>query len=109
MADISKIKLPGDTISRNVKDALARTTQYNATLSASGWTQSGSVYTYTLSLASITCGSDGTVSPIISCTSANKADYNKINSAEATAGTGIVFTASSVPENDISLIIQDNH
>lgn len=94
MADISKIKLPGDTTGRNVKDALARTVQYSETLSASGWVQSGSNYVYNLSLPTLTCGSDGTVSPIISWTS-NKSDYAKISDAQATAGVGIVFTASS--------------
>lgn len=108
MADISRIKLPGDTTGRNVKDALARTVQYTATLSASGWVQSDSNYTYTLSLPTLTCGSDGTVSPIITWSS-NQSDYSKINNAQATAGTGIVFTASSAPENDIGVIIQDNH
>ena len=108
MADISKIKLPGDATGRNVKDALARTVQYSATLSASGWVQSGSTYTYTLALPALTCGSDGTISPIISWTS-NKTDYAKIDEANATSGVGITFTASSKPDGAIGILIQDNH
>ena len=108
MPDISKIKLPGDSTARNVKDSSARTVQYSATLSASSWVQNGSSYTYTLSLPALTCGSDGTISPIISWTS-NKTDYAKIDEADATAGVGIVFTASSKPDGAIGIIIQDNH
>lgn len=93
MADVSSITLPSND-TYNFKDASARTVQYTATLSASGWVQSGSSYVYSLSLPTLTCGSDGTISPIISWTS-NKTDYAKIDEANATAGVGIVFTASS--------------
>lgn len=104
--DLSKVDVDGT--SYNVKDALARTVQYTATLSASGWTQNGSTYTYTLSLPALTCGSDGSVSPILSWTS-NKTDYAKIDEANATAGVGITFTASSKPDGAIGILIQDNH
>lgn len=107
MADISKIKLPGDPAARNVKDVSARTVQYTATLTAANWTGEGP-YTYNLSLPALACGSDGTISPIITWSS-NKDEYGYIDSADATAGTGIVFTASTKPTEAIGIIIMDNH
>lgn len=82
------------------------TVQYTATLSASDWISSSGTYTYALVLTSLTCGSNGTVSPIISYTS-NQTEYNYITSATATPGTGITFTATQQPENDIGILIID--
>ena len=120
MADISKIKLPGENTARNIKDAAVRervtalenagsggtTKQYSKTLSLSGWVGSAGTYTYTLSMTELKCGSDGSVSPIISWTS-NFDDYCYIESATATAGTGIVFTTKVQPTNDIGILIID--
>lgn len=108
MADISKIKLPTDSTARNVKDASARSAQYTATLAAAGWSGSSAPYTYTLSLTALKCGSDGSVSPVIYPTS-NISDYSLITSAVATAGTGIVFSASAKPSSAINIIIVDVH
>ena len=123
MADISKIKLPGEATARTLKDEAVRqrvtalenagggiSTQYNATLTASGWTGSGP-YTYTLSVPNLTCGNTGNVSPIISYTS-NMAEYSLIDTATATAKTSttdgyIVFSTKSLPENDIGILIID--
>lgn len=82
-----------------------RSTQYTATLSATNWTQSGSTYTYTLSLPALACGSDGTVSPLITYTS-NQEEYNNITgaTADSTAHT-ITFTASKKPTGNIDIII----
>ncbi len=106
MADISKIKLPGDATARTIKDAAARSVQHTATLAAASWSGASAPYTYTLSLPALKCGSDGTVSPIIAPTS-NIEEYSLIDSATATAGTGIVFSASTKPTNAIGIIIVD--
>ena len=89
-----------------LKDTAARSTQYTATLAATSWTGSAAPYTYTLSLTSLKCGADGTVSPIISPTS-NVEEYSLIDSATATAGSGIVFSASTKPTSAIGIIIVD--
>ena len=106
MADISKIKLPGDSTARNVKDTSARSVQHTATLAAASWSGESAPYTYTLSLTALKCGSDGSVSPIISPTS-NVEEYSYITSATATAGTGITFSASTKPASAIGIIIVD--
>lgn len=106
MADISKIKLPGDSTARTIKDPSARSVQHTATLAAASWSGASAPYTYTLSLAALKCGSDGTVSPIIAPTS-NIEEYSLIDSATATAGTGIVFSASTKPTSAIGIIIVD--
>lgn len=80
------------------------TARYTATLAAANWSNAEpAVYTYTN--ANLKCG-NGTVSPIISCIS-NQKEYNNIISAVATAGTGIIFTASPAPETAIEIAIVD--
>ena len=106
MADISKIKLPGDATARTIKDAAARSVQYTATLAAASWSGASAPYTYTLSLPALKCGANGAVSPIISPTS-NIEEYSLIDSATATAGSGIVFSASTKPTSAIGIIIVD--
>ena len=107
MADISKVKLPGDSTARNIKDTVARAkhgaVMYTKTLSKNSWSSN----TYTLALTELVCGG-GSVAPIISPTS-NIDDYNLIASAVATAGTGIVFTLTSgaTVSADIGLQIID--
>jgi hypothetical protein len=80
-------------------------------LLAENWTASSnsdgdSIYTYYYANSSITCGTDGTVPPIITYTS-NLDEYGKISKATATSGLGIVFEISEKPENDIGIIIID--
>lgn len=89
----------------NIADS-AVTKSIAATLYASGWAASEDVYIYNLQETSIRCGKNGDVPPTIVCTS-NKEEYNKIKRAEATAGAGVDFTASSQPEGDIGIVIID--
>lgn len=80
---------------------------YAGTLSASGWQgNEDDGYTYTYNESRIRCGVSGDVHPIITYTS-NKEEYNYIDSAEATVGVGILFTASTKPESDIGISIID--
>lgn len=82
------------------------TLAYSATLAQTGWVQSGDTYTYTYSNTNLKCGKNGNVPPIITWTS-NQDDYNKIHDAQATVGTGIIFTANNAIEGDIDIIIID--
>lgn len=93
MADISKIKLPGEATAREIKDTTARAkhgaNMYTAILSVDSWSNGSQ----SVALPNLVCGG-GSVAPVISPTS-NVNDYNLIASAVATAGTGIVFTLTS--------------
>ena len=82
------------------------TLAYSATLAQASWVQSGDTYTYTYSNTNLKCGKNGNVPPIITWTS-NQDDYNKIDDAQATVGTGIIFTANNAIEGDIGIIIVD--
>lgn len=82
------------------------TLAYSATLAKASWVQSGDTYTYTYSNINLKCGKNGNVPPIITWTS-NQDDYNKIDDAQATVGTGIIFTANKAIEGDIGIIIVD--
>lgn len=82
------------------------TLAYSTTLAKASWVQSGDTYTYTYSNTNLKCGKNGNVPPIITWTS-NRDDYNKINDAQATVGTGIIFTANKAIEGDIGIIIVD--
>lgn len=82
------------------------TLAYSATLAQASWVQSGDTYTYTYSNTNLKCGKNGNVPPIITWTS-NQDDYNKIDDAQATVGTGIIFTANKAIEGDIGIIIID--
>lgn len=84
----------------------AITLAYSATLAQANWVQSGDTYTYTYSNTNLKCGKNGNVPPIITWTS-NQDDYNKIHDAQATVGTGIIFTANNAIEGDIGIIIID--
>lgn len=79
---------------------------YLCTLTAIGWTQSGSEYTQTYTQPALTCGSAGTTPPLISFTS-NQDEYNYIESADAEPGVGITFHSKIRPSNDIGLVIID--
>ena len=83
-------------------DAAAATKTYNITITPSNWTANGGTFIYNYSNSAIRA----TTSPIISCTN-NSAEYNYITSAEATAGSGIKFTASKKPTGNIVLSIVD--
>ena len=78
---------------------------YAVTLEVASWTDT-TPSTYTYSNSSLKCGSLGTTPPIITCTN-NLTEYSTIISAEATAETGIVFTAPTAPVNAIDIIIID--
>lgn len=82
------------------------TLAYSATLAKASWVQSGDTYTYTYSNTNLKCGKNGNVPPIITWTS-NQDDYNKIDDAQATVGTGIIFTAHKAIEGNIGIIIID--
>ena len=82
------------------------TLAYSTTLAKASWVQSGDTYTYTYSNTNLKCGKNGNVPPIITWTS-NRDDYNKINDAQATVGTGIIFTANKAIEGDIGIIVVD--
>lgn len=82
------------------------TLAYSATLAKASWVQSGDTYTYTYSNTNLKCGKNGNVPPIITWTS-NQDDYNKIDDAQATVGTGIIFTANKAIEGDIGIIVVD--
>lgn len=84
----------------------ATTVAYTTTIPASGWILNGDMYTYTYSNTSLTCGSAGNVAPLVTYTS-NLEEYSKIDHADATAGTGIIFYTEEKPENDIGLIVID--
>ena len=84
-------------------DAAAATSKYySVTLAPAGWSASGSVFKNTYSNTSLRAS----VSPVVSCTE-NAAEYAYITDAEATAKTGIVFTARKKPTANIILTIVD--
>ena len=84
-------------------DAAAATSKYySATLAPAGWSASGNVFKNTYSNTSLRAS----VSPVVSCTE-NAAEYAYITDAEATAKTGIVFTARKKPTANIILTIID--
>lgn len=89
-----------ESISASVIESI--TNSYDITIAASAWTASGSVYKYTYSNSAIRA----VASPIIACTS-NQTEYNYLTEAEATAKSGITFTASKKPTAAIALTIVD--
>lgn len=89
-----------DTIDADA--AAASSKYYSATLAPANWSASGSVFKYTYSNTNLRAS----VSPVVSCTE-NAAEYAYITDAEATAKTGIVFTARKKPTANIILTIVD--
>jgi len=75
---------------------------YSITITPTSWTTSGSVYKYTQSIANLRAS----VNPIIFCTS-NTKEYSYITDADATANSGITFTASKKPTANIVLTVID--
>lgn len=82
--------------------AAATSKSYSLTIAPVSWTASGDVFKYTYSNTALRAS----VSPIVSCTE-NATEYAYITDAEATASTGIVFTASKKPTANVILTIVD--
>lgn len=78
---------------------------YTTTLSSGSWSNTTPA-TYTYVNASLACGKDGTIPPIIDCISGSTG-YAMIDTAVATAGTGITFTAAIKPSEAIGIRIMD--
>ena len=89
-----------ETVEANLANNL--TISYSATLTPANWTANGSNFVYNYSNTSLRAF----VCPIITCTS-NTNEYGYINDAEATSGSGIIFTATKKPTANIELIIID--
>ena len=89
-----------ETVEANLVHNL--TISYSATLTPANWTANGSNFVYNYSNTSLRAF----VCPIITCTS-NTNEYGYINDAEATSGSGIIFTATKKPTANIELIIID--
>lgn len=92
---ISTITIPDN-------DTKYKPVSYSVTLAPASWTASGSVFKNTYSNTALRAS----VSPIVSCTE-NVAEYAYITDAEATASTGIIFTASKKPTANVILTIVD--
>lgn len=89
-----------ETVEANLVNNL--TISYSATLAPANWTANGSNFVYNYSNTSLRAF----VCPIITCIS-NTNEYGYINDAEATSGSGIIFTATKKPTANIELIIID--
>lgn len=89
-----------ETVEANLVNNL--TISYSATLTPTNWTANGSNFVYNYSNTSLRAF----VCPIITCIS-NTNEYGYINDAEATSGSGIIFTATKKPTANIELIIID--
>lgn len=89
-----------ETVEANLVNNL--TISYSATLTPANWTANGSNFVYNYSNTSLRAF----VCPIITCIS-NTNEYGYINDAEATSGSGIIFTATKKPTANIELIIID--
>ena len=89
-----------ETVEANLVNNL--TISYSATLTPANWTANGNNFVYNYSNTSLRAF----VCPIITCTS-NTNEYRYINDAEATSGSGIIFTATKKPTANIELIIID--
>lgn len=90
------------TISNQIGNKADKAQVLNITLAPASWTTSGNEFKYTYSNTSLRA----LASPIITCTS-NTSEYKYITDAEATANTGIIFTAKTKPTNNIILQIID--
>lgn len=77
---------------------------YEVTLSAGSW--NSTTLKYNCAIPELTCGIQGTVPPLIAPVG-NQSEYSNITDAEATPQSGIMFTASKKPTQDIKLMIID--
>lgn len=89
-----------ETVEANLVNNL--TISYSATLIPANWTANEGNFIYNYSNTSLRAF----VCPIITCIS-NTNEYGYINDAEATSGSGIIFTATKKPTANIELIIID--
>lgn len=97
----SDLNKPISTATKTALEA-QKVKEWIYTIPSLGWTASEGVFKYTYSNTNLRAS----VSPIITCTS-NTSEYNYITNAEATANTGITFTAKTKPNNNIVLQIID--
>lgn len=83
------------------------TVAYTAILYANNWDENG---IQVISVPNLTCGENGTVPPIIACTS-NKEEFNLVASADADPDTDTITfqlrEGAAHPTNDIELSITD--
>ena len=79
---------------------------FTAILATNGWQGNEVPFIYTYINSDLKCGINGNIPPIISCTDNNE-EYTNIDSAIATPGNGIIFSATKKPENDITIVITD--
>lgn len=102
----TNLEVYSKTETDNKIDEKAVSLDYRVTIPANGWVKNGDWHTYSYANTALTCGKNGTTPPIISWES-NLNEYSKIDHAEATAGTGIIFYIEEAPENDIDIVIID--
>ena len=83
----------------DAKTAGGVSTCYAVSIKSTDWTLSGNYYVYNYNNTNLKCGSSGKIPPIIRCRTGQES-YNKINTANATAGSGIQFKSSgAITEN----------
>ena len=107
-ADTARGKLSVDS-SAQVDDKVkkATTVAYTTTLTVERWVdEENGTFTQSYSQASLKCGKNGDVPPIVTYTD-NLEEYSKIDKADAEAGVGIKFYTSEKPQNPIPIIIVD--
>lgn len=89
---------------KDVSDATSQA--FVATLAANGWQGNEAPFTYNYINSDLKCGINENIPPIIACTQ-NIDEYTYIDSAIATPGSGIVFSAEKKPESNIVITITD--
>ncbi len=102
-------------VDQKVKEATS--VAYSISLTVEGWVDNSTenlkkygTYIQEVNIPTLTGGKNHNVPPIISCTSDNADDYNKINSAQATVGTEenkISFFVDEKPTAQLDLTIID--
>lgn len=101
LSGVSIPEIDTDAANKAYVDA-QKVNSYSLTITPTSWTTSGNEFKYTYSNTSLRASA----SPLITCTS-NTSEYQYITDAEATANTGITFTAKTKPTNNIVLQIID--
>lgn len=95
-------------LQENVKKATSQA--WEATLTVAGWAlnDTDNLYHQAITLNDLSCGSDGTIPPVISYLS-NVEDYSLILDAIATPGEigTIDFTIEAIPTAEIKIVIID--
>lgn len=90
----------------DAKTAGGVSTCYAVSIKSTDWALSGNYYVYNYNNTNLKCGSSGKIPPIIRCCSGQES-YNKINTAVATAGSGIQFKSSGAITENILIDIID--